>query len=94
MHCAFMYFQVIKLTFEMKGIIAKYLNLPEIRFETSSSISSPSFYCLCKKKKNNNKNKSLASPTTGEYWKDKYIGVNLFYWLFMQKPIKVDHDCY
>lgn len=43
----------MKLTFEMKGIIAKYLSLLKIRFEASSSISSPSSYCLCKKKKKN-----------------------------------------
>lgn len=34
----------------MKGIIAKYLSLPEIHFETSSFISSLSSYCLCKSK--------------------------------------------
>lgn len=77
MHCAFMYFQVTKLTFEMKGIIAKYLSLPKIRFETSSSISSPSSYCLCKK--------ILRQPHERWVLEDNYIGVNLFYWLFMQK---------
>lgn len=87
MHCAFMYFQVTKLTFEMKGIIAKYLSLLEIRFETSFSISPP--LPTASEKKN------LRQPHE-ERWvlEDKYIGVNLFYWLFMQKPIKVDHDCY